>query len=422
VNQTAGNGSRDPDALRELLNRVAAGPQFEKSKRLHELLLYLGDRAIQDPHCNLHEQEIGADVLGRPADYDTSQDTLARVLVSQLRKKLHEHFTGDGRDEPVIIEIPKGSYVPVFRPRPEDYPGPEFAPRKPLPAPRALLGGFVLGIMAMGAVWGAYTAFEWSRKNNTGARPSVEAFWGQMLGSGQTTYLVLSDVNLMEFENLIGRSIPLPEYEAHEFDELANLYLRDPAQRALAAKYVNRVPTSVSDVQVARDVGVISAARHVPLHILSARDVSSSLAASQNIILLGSLRSNPWIGLFEDQMAFQTDYHETPASIRFINRSPLPGEPADYPAEWRRTGYCRIAYRPNPKHTGNALVISGSEVISTEAGGRFLTSEDWMRQLRQRLGLQPGAPMTYFEVLLHTKVVNNTIPWFEMVAYRPHKN
>jgi hypothetical protein len=44
-----------------------------------------------------------------------------------------------------------------------------------------------------------------------------------------------------------------------------------------------------------------------------------------------------------------------------------------------------------------------------------------MLQLRQKLGLKASLSMPYFEVLLRTMVVNNTIPRFEMVAYRPHK-
>ena len=48
-------------------------------------------------------------------------------------------------------------------------------------------------------------------------------------------------------------------------------------------------------------------------------------------------------------MNFQTDYQETPAAVRFVNRSPMPGEAADYRAEWRRTGYCRVAFLEIPR-------------------------------------------------------------------------
>jgi hypothetical protein len=381
----------------------------------------LGERALQDPNCSLHEQEIGEDALGRPAGYDTSHDTLVRVSVSQLRKKLHEHFTTDGHDESVIIQIPLGSYIPVFRPRRDEFRDADTGPRKKMPVMRTLLAGVLAGMAAMGLAWGTHSLVEWHRRPPAGGQPHVEAFWSQILGNGQTVYLVVSDVNLIEFENLIGRSVPLSEYEAHEFEQMAERYLSDPAERALARRFISRVPTSVSDVLTARDFGSIGVNQHRPFNIISARDVSSALASSQNIILLGSLRADPWVGLFEDQMAFQTDYQEAPAGVQFINRSPLPGEQASFRAEWRRDGYCRVAYRANPKQAGFALVVSGSDVISTEAGGRFLTSEESMLQLRQKLGLKASQPMPYFEVLLRTMVVDNTIPRFEMVAYRPHK-
>jgi hypothetical protein len=108
--------------------------------------------------------------------------------------------------------------------------------------------------------------------------------------------------------------------------------------------------------------------------------------------------------------------------MRFVNCSPLVGESPAFQAEWRRYGYCRVAYMSNPSHTGNVLLISGSDVISTEAGGRHVTSEESFRQLRQKLGLKPGDPMPFCEVLVRTQVVNNTVPWFEMIAYRPHRD
>jgi hypothetical protein len=422
VNQFASSTTTPPAEWRDLLHRVAAAPRFQKSKRLRELLLYLGERSLHDPAYVLREQEIGVEVFGRSADYDTSHDTLVRVQVSQLRKKLQEHFSEEGRDEPLIIEIPKGNYVPVFRPRAElvetaplhaPYSPPQTAPT---PWGRTFALGIAAGMVAMGLAWlllGFY--------RQSAGHPNVNDFWRQLFGNGQTTYAVLADVNLMVFENLIGRTIPVSEYETHEFDHLADLYIPDPAQRAMAHEVVNRVSTSVSDVLASRDFAVEAAAQHLTVNLLSARDSSSALVSTQNTILLGSLRSNPWVSLFEDQLNFQTDYQEKPAAVRFVNRSPLAGEPPDYRAEWRRTGYCRVAFLTNPKRTGNVLLISGSDVISTEAGARFVTSEDSIRQLRQKLGLRQGESFPHFEVLLKTQVLNNSIPRFELVAYRPYK-
>ncbi len=431
----AGNTIIATDASRELLHRVAATPQFQKANRMRELLLYIGERSLQDPNCILHEQEIGVDVLGRQPDYDTSHDTLVRVLVSQLRKKLQEYFSGEGRNEPVIIEISKGSYVPVFRPRAVECEVDPVVSKEPSPAeeasvassPPSLSGNYLVaaGVVAILIVVFLVLALVWAlyhRENKpfeASSRPTVNAFWRQLFDDGLPTTVVLSDITLIPFEKAIGEQMPLSEYESREFERLADEKLKDPV-RSLAKEVVNRVSTSVSDVHVSRDFGVLASETHLPLNLMSAREISSERMSSENSIVLGSWRANPWVGLFESQLNFRTEYHESPPSMRFVNTSPLKGEEAAYPAEWRRTGYCRVAYLPNPRRTGSVLLISGSDVISTEAGGRFLTTESTLRELRQKLGLKRGEAFPHFEILLRAEIVSNTVPSFELLAYRIH--
>ncbi len=407
----------------ELLQRVAASQEFQKSRRLRELLLYLGERSLNDPNCVLHEQDIGVEVLGRRPDYDTSHDTLVRVQVSQLRKKLQEHFETSGRNEPLIIEIPKGSYVPVFRPRPEETTEAqgELASIETAPPRRRLLLLCATGLVLLIAIVGGTFWLSRHQQRQAGPpdRPTVTAFWMQLFGNGSPTNLVLSDVTLIPFEKLLGRSMTLSEYEAREFERLADQQLKDPI-RSLGKEVVNLVTTSLADVEVARDFGVLAAENHTQLNLVSARDMSTPVISSENSILLGSWRANPWVGLFEEQMNFRTDYQESPPRVRFINLAPLAGEQQTYQAEWRRSGYCRVTYLPNPRHTANVLLISGSDVISSEAGGRLLSTEEGLRELRGKLGLREGEPFPYFEVLLRTEIVNSTVPRFELVAYRPH--
>lgn len=412
-----------PDGASGLLQRVAASPEFQKSRRLRELLLYLGEHSLKDPNCTLHEQDIGVEVLGRRPDYDTSHDTLVRVQVSQLRKKLQEHFETSGRNEPLVIEIPKGSYIPLFRPRTDDVAERgDGAASVESPRRRSLLLWGAAGLVLLIAVVGGMLSLPKHQQPpavRANERPTVNAFWTQLFGNSLPTNLVLSDVTLIPFEKLLGRPMTLSEYEAREFERLADQQLKDPI-RSLGKEVVNRVTTSVADVEVARDFGVLAAENHTQLNLISARDMSTPLISSQNSILLGSRRADPWVGLFEDQMNFRTEYQESPPSMRFINTSPLPTEQKAYQPEWRRWGYCRVTYLPNPRHTANVLLISGSDVISSEAGGRLLTTEETMQDLRRKLGLRGDVPFPHFEVLLRTEIVNNTVPRFELIAYRPH--
>jgi hypothetical protein len=115
-----------------LLERVAASPQLRRSARLQELLRYVGQRSLKEGCGQVHEQEIGFKVFGRPETYDTSVDNIVRTNVSDLRKRIEAYFKAEGLLEPVILEIPRGSYVPVFKCRPVQ-PQPEAEP--PLAVP-----------------------------------------------------------------------------------------------------------------------------------------------------------------------------------------------------------------------------------------------------------------------------------------------
>ena len=64
------------------------------------------------------------------------------------------------------------------------------------------------------------------------------------------------------------------------------------------------------------------------------------------------------------------------------------------------------------------MIISGTEMGSSEAGVEFITTERWVRQLRTMLGVAGKQPAPYFEVLLRTHLVISAAPSFEIVAYR----
>src|SRR5215469_15443284 len=114
------------DARWEVVQRIAASSSFQRSPRLRELLLYTCERAIQNRPEELREQLIGRGVFGRKADYNPAEDNIVRVEMRQLRKRLEEFFATEGKDEPYIVLIPKGAYLPVF----------ELRESKPVEVPR----------------------------------------------------------------------------------------------------------------------------------------------------------------------------------------------------------------------------------------------------------------------------------------------
>src|SRR4051812_47278231 len=96
----------DTASERALFDRVKASPDLSRSPRLRQLFEYLYERSVSDPGAPLTEERIGVDVFGRPRGYDTGSDTIVRVQVSQLRRKLEHYFLSEGATEPIFIDLP----------------------------------------------------------------------------------------------------------------------------------------------------------------------------------------------------------------------------------------------------------------------------------------------------------------------------
>ena len=110
--------SAPADGRWELVLRVAESAHFQKSPKLRDFLLYVCERTLQNRQDEVREHQIGNQVFGRRQTYSPAEDNIVRVEARQLRKRLDEYFAVECKDEPVVIVIPKGTYIPSFAPRP----------------------------------------------------------------------------------------------------------------------------------------------------------------------------------------------------------------------------------------------------------------------------------------------------------------
>jgi TolB-like protein/Tfp pilus assembly protein PilF len=97
-------------AIRRQVDQILASPGF--AERRGRLLKYLVEKALAGE--TVKEYAIGVDVFEKPADYDPRVDPSVRVEIGRLRGKLNEYYSFAGAGAPIRIEIPKGSYIPVF--------------------------------------------------------------------------------------------------------------------------------------------------------------------------------------------------------------------------------------------------------------------------------------------------------------------
>jgi hypothetical protein len=132
--------ARDPpqQECRALVERILSSKEFQRTTRLRDFLQYVVDRKLADSPQEVTEVLIGHRVFGRPANYSTGEDSIVRTEARILRQRLERYFAKEGLSEPIVLAIPKGSYIPVFQRRdlPKVEPAPQLLPgnsRKNLP-------------------------------------------------------------------------------------------------------------------------------------------------------------------------------------------------------------------------------------------------------------------------------------------------
>ena len=103
-----------------LVEHIVSSAQFRRAPQLRDILLYVVARSLSDPAGTITEQQIGSKVLGRGPDFDPGHDNIVRAQMRHLRQKLEEYYLHDGREESLLLTIPKGHYVAHFEPRPAD--------------------------------------------------------------------------------------------------------------------------------------------------------------------------------------------------------------------------------------------------------------------------------------------------------------
>src|SRR6266436_1808689 len=81
------------------------------SESLCKLLRYLAEHSLDHPGTSLKEYQIATEVLGRPPNFDPQSDSTIRVQAGRLRLKIAEYYASEGAEDPIQVEMPKGTYV-----------------------------------------------------------------------------------------------------------------------------------------------------------------------------------------------------------------------------------------------------------------------------------------------------------------------
>src|SRR5260370_35001722 len=189
------DGSMPVTVIRQQVDRILHSGEFPGSEVLRNLLSFLTEHSIDRPGEAVKEYELAVAVLGKAEGFDPRLDSAVRVHAARLRAKLAEYYMADGAEDPVLIEVPKGSCHVAWR-----YRAGELLPQpKPLPEPPSRTGSrasrrrwFAAGFVAA-AVLAVVGLVIW-----ISARPAkipllVQDFWLPFLKSPQAPLVVFSN-------------------------------------------------------------------------------------------------------------------------------------------------------------------------------------------------------------------------------------
>lgn len=429
------------DEKRILIERVAASEQFSRSARLRDFLLYVGRQSLKEGCPEIHEQEIGAKVFGRPASYDRSQDNIVRVNATELRKRIDSYFATTGAGEPLVFEIPRGGYKPIFRRRASE----SETPVAPQPKESAVSSASTASLKAAAedrrSIFAKAAPVVWPVVSLSLAilcvliylqeralrrallpwanQPAVAAFWSGFLDSHRETDVVLPDDSASVIEDISRSPISLDEYVNREYIRRAQESGMSADRKEDVFQVFNHNLVTFGGVRAAQLVlGEIPSS--YPHYLTMTRYFTADEVKRDNVVLIGGKKSVPWDHLFDDQLNFITDYDDTHA-VQFVrNRNPKPGEQAIYAVPSgpnSLVGYTVIAYLPNPSRTGKVLILAGTDSDATGAAAAFLTSEDHMEKLQTTFHADH---FPYFEALLKTSRLSGTFFDAELLAYRTY--
>jgi Tol biopolymer transport system component len=107
----------DPQRVRAQLERILSSTEFSGADRARRFLRLVVERALEGSAAQIKEATIAVEAFERDPAFDSKADPIVRVEAGRLRDRLKAYYEGEGEADSVLIELPKGRYVPQFAER-----------------------------------------------------------------------------------------------------------------------------------------------------------------------------------------------------------------------------------------------------------------------------------------------------------------
>lgn len=407
-----------PDEVRAQLELLLASAALGRSERCQQFLKYVCDLTLRGDAAQINQYLIASEVFKRGSDYSTDEDSLVRRQAHLLRKKLDAYYSGEGKLDPIRIELPMGHYVPTFSRQVVETPLAEAIPA-PIPvntvASRRLLFRLTLFAIAGGV---CLLALGWAAGRRASVSQelpplpvAVREIWGTWLKNPTGPVICLSNpmtaaVRHGPLPPQIAGHLPVGPEQDKALRELFNL-----APGGVLSLYPSRVNTKVGEAMGLALLAVFFTKASVPVHFTQTRLISWADLRTHDFILMGHNEENPWLDPLLRKYPFRLG--SGPEGRRnILIASPRKGEVPAYQVSRveEQNGptheYALISLIPGLDSRRRLLLLNGLNTQATQIATELMTDPDRLQQLHTRLKL--AAPDHrgdwFFQVIVRTEV------------------
>lgn len=441
--------STDEDrvALRRHLRLIVEGEAFKGSRRSAQFLLYVVERSLDQHLDALKERTIGIELFGRPPAYDTGEDAIVRVTASDVRRRLLQHYGRAGQDTEFRVGLPTGGYIPeiqrgltqqpvtgsVVAESPQPSNGSEEKPVLALPIthemhvdgagaghipatysfqwPRQLAFLAALAVIVVLVLWWWHSPVL-ARSTHAGDTSP----WSLIFHSSQPIQVVASDPDIADIQTIADKQISLSDYANENY----GCELLAPVMRAACQTELRGNKVAAVDAEVVAKIAVLAERNQSKIMVRSAREVRlRELRTDDNYVLLGSPRSNPWVGLFSDQMEYQILYDPVQRQEIVRNKRPQAGESNQYipTAKGFGTGqsFATVSLLRNPDQSGQVFLLAGTTAESTHAASEFATNIPIFISTLKNCGIAL-TPSSNYQILLRVETMAGSATQTDVVG------
>jgi hypothetical protein len=450
-------GPNDVRAISQQVERILASDLIKGSRSLHGLLRFIVEAKLDGRDDEIKETVLATEVFGRRADFDGRADPVARVHAHRLRKKLKEYYEGQGANDPWIIRIPAGTYVPeINRAAPHPLPAQPtpskpptlVTPAQPLKTPppsappgnsspasssassRSRVRERTLGVIAATSL--LFAAVVWIRAQGPGPRPvsATERLWADFLApDAAPTSIVFNEVVFLSNDKVLLRydgPFSGPTGAGFASPEEVKPYVDSELLDRVGPLLFNRTYGSIGQVYSIRALSLLFARSGKEPALRPFRLLRPDEPSIENLILseisnLAALNlSLEHYRRIEGSFNYQAS---NPPAIEATD--PVDGSTVRYALESdartheRKVDYAVVAWLPGRKPHLRVVLIQGLTSAGSWAATKAVTTDDGVEELERMLGTPRPE---FFEALVRAEIEHDQVMSFSFVSATPRSS